>query len=116
MTKLWLDDLRKPSDYTWTWVLTVTDAKAVFTSGPVDHASLDHDLGGRPAELGGVYDWLEPTGMELAEWMVAEKVWPRRSLRIHSINKWMAPKMLELLAGAAPVGVEVVWTPEERQR
>jgi carbon-monoxide dehydrogenase large subunit len=42
---LWLDDVRDPPDDRWTVVRTAEEAKAILASGPVEVASLDHDMG-----------------------------------------------------------------------
>ncbi len=42
--KLWLDD-RLAAPEGWTHARTVEEAKALLLGGPVEDASLDHDLG-----------------------------------------------------------------------
>lgn len=56
--KLWLDDIRNPSDHGyigWVWVKTADECIAALLRGDVEMASLDHDLSveatlGHPAE------------------------------------------------------------------
>lgn len=91
MTLLWLDDTRSAPDG-WTHVKTVPEAIAVLRAGPVECASLDHDLGdcgNLPVELlpEGATEapYRELTGMTLCEWMAATNIWPEHIL-LHTAN------------------------------
>jgi hypothetical protein len=75
--KLWLDDVR-PKPEGWTWVRSVQDAIAVLTTGTVEFASLDHDLGDF-ASSGG-------NGVALTDWMAENDCWPKDGISIHSSN------------------------------
>ena len=99
MSKLWLDDVRKPPDETWMWVKTVAEAIAFCESNPtIERMSLDHDLGGQPAETGGVYDFNEPTGLEFAKWVAADvRRYPLEMIKVHSVNPEGALKMRMVL-------------------
>ncbi len=58
--KIWLDDERKPPDATWTWYDNAHTVIRTLARFPVDHISLDHDLG--PEKYGTGYMvmiWIE---------------------------------------------------------
>lgn len=85
--KLWLDDLRKPPDDTWTWVRTYEECIRQFRSDktfaelvqaePIEVLSLDHDLG-TPQTGYDVVRWIERRVAEFG--MVPPK------LEVHSQN------------------------------
>jgi hypothetical protein len=94
MIHLYLDDYRTPTkrqnglelpDSYWVVVRTVADAKTILSTGIVDNASLDHDLG--PGE----------TGYDLVKWMEAQNVWPKGSIKVHSANPVGAANMRAVL-------------------
>lgn len=99
MTRLFLDDVRNPPDDgggPWTVCRTVDEAKAVLLAGPVEEASLDHDLGQCDAcrsDVGPMHCPHVPDGRDLVAWMVAEKRWPRLKPRVHSQNGLYGPEM-----------------------
>ena len=72
--KLWLDDAREPPAG-WVQVRTVAEAQALLSSGQVEEASLDHDLGPD-----------EPDGSALVRWMALTGHWPRTRPVVHSMN------------------------------
>jgi len=76
---LWLDDLRVPPT-NWVWAKTVTRARTICLLVPVEHASLDHDLGLDPDG-----NYLE-NGYEFVKWIAERDRWPTSSLAIHSAN------------------------------
>lgn len=90
--KLWLDDLRTPPDDSWTWVKTPAEAYAALSTGTVEIASLDHDLGIDPVlwedyTTGKVSeDDAEMTGYQVALWMAEHDVWPTEAIYCHSAN------------------------------
>jgi len=43
--KIWLDDIRKPPDESWTWVSTAEKAWALILKEEIESISFDHDLG-----------------------------------------------------------------------
>jgi hypothetical protein len=57
--KLWLDD-RRPAPSGWTRAYSVAEAQRYLTTGLVEEASLDHDLGACDRCLGGLStrEWL----------------------------------------------------------
>jgi hypothetical protein len=95
---MWLDDVRACPDG-WTHVKTVAEAKALLLAGPVEWASLDHDLGICPrcvdmadADIDArlcpkdcTHECHE-TGSDLVRWMAENDVWPRTKPRVHSAN------------------------------
>jgi hypothetical protein len=114
--RLYLDDVRKPPDDgggPWTICRTAEEARAVLLAGPVEEASLDHDLG----EFDDCANAFPPrgyqvvtntchhrmTGYDLVKWMAEHDVWPRHKPRVHSANP----------AGAANMRatIERYWTP-----
>jgi len=69
--KLWLDDVRKPPDDTWTWVKSYDEAVQAVEGQWFGIMSLDHDLGMEVAEemVSGIVVARErekPTGYDFA--------------------------------------------------
>lgn len=99
--RLWLDDIRRPLDDTWTWVKTVDEARDILMSEDVEIASFDSDLGAweRPDGVCG-YDPNEPEGWELVEWLTVltrtgeADLWPGE-LRVHTANPVSSKRMRE---------------------
>jgi hypothetical protein len=96
--KLWLDDMR-PAPVGWQWAKTVQEAQELLSTGDVDEASLDHDLGACEKCLGGKTpeQWLEETnftamphcdhfgtGYNLVCWMEEHNIWPKQKPTVHS--------------------------------
>lgn len=106
---MWLDDVRLPPDG-WVWVKTVDEAMKLLLTGTVDHASLDHDLGGQPAEEGKPYDWQEPDGTALVKRMIRENAFPNVDIIVHSVNSAAGPRMAARLKDMKRVPVR--WIPE----
>ena len=77
--KLYLDDVRNPSDGTWTLAKDAYKCIALLKSGKIEVLSLDHDLGENT-----------PTGYDVLKWM--EKVTalgefiPPKEILVHSAN------------------------------
>ena len=98
MIKLYLDDVRSPPDDTWTVARTAEEARAILLAGPVECATLDHDLGPCPlcnvteeGDEGLVVIESFPcshlvTGYDLVKWMAEARVWPRFMPAVHSTN------------------------------
>ena len=98
MTKLYLDDVRSPPDATWTVATTAEQARRILLAGPVECATLDHDLG--PCPLCNVTEETPEglrvveaypcahlvTGYDLVRWMAQAGVWPRFKPAVHSTN------------------------------
>lgn len=104
--KLWLDDIRLPPDDTWWHVRTAEDAMALIRTGAVEVASLDHDLGGRLANVGkDMYNYLQATGFQLVLQMQLENVYPKSSITIHSSNLQGAFNMQRVLSQFVPYQV-----------
>lgn len=101
---LWLDDVRDPPDDRWTVVRTAEEAKAILASGPVEVASLDHDMGEceecvnsfprRAYRLVTGTCRHRMTGYDLVAWMVATGTWPRRKPAVHSESERGRVKMI----------------------
>jgi hypothetical protein len=104
---LWLDDVRSPPDERWTVAKTAEEARKILLAGPVEAASLDHDLGICPRCTPGqvheganivVIASLDPicgngcrcacheTGYDLAVWMAETGRWPKYKPASHSAN------------------------------
>lgn len=84
-TRLWLDDVRRPTSDDWTWALSVADAIEILKTGTVVEASLDNDL--HP---------FERDGLEVVEWMIDHQVFPRL-VRVHTDNDQASSMMRGLL-------------------
>ena len=72
--KLWLDDVR-PAPPGWTHARSIEEAQRWLSTGTVEEASLDHDLG-----------FEEPDGSALVRWMALTGHWPRTRPVVHSMN------------------------------
>lgn len=104
---LFLDDVRDPPNdgRVWTICRTAEEARDVLLAGPVDEATLDHDLGHCPKcdvteerDEGLVLIDSHPcahlrTGYDLVKWMAEHVVWPRLKPRVHSANPAGAANM-----------------------
>ena len=84
-TRLWLDDVRRPPSGNWTWARSVDEAVEILMTETVVEASLDNDL--HP---------FEHDGLEVVEWMVEKRVFPRL-VRVHTDNRFASTKMCGLL-------------------
>lgn len=82
LVKIWVDDVRKPPDDSWVWLMTSKQTIAVlaqlkrsFTipNEPPELMSLDHDLGG------------DDTTRPIVLWMCENEFWPDE-VRVHSAN------------------------------
>jgi len=85
--KLWLDDVRRPPDDSWTWSRSVDDALELCGREVFSEWSLDHDLGGALAHYGkGPYDHNAKTGLDFVRAAILNQiVYPDR-ISIHSTN------------------------------
>ena len=77
--RIFLDDIRKPSDVglnnkEWVVIPDAITAWQAIRNGVVEELSLDHDLGEGP------------TGYDLCKWMAENNKWPSKSIYIHSQN------------------------------
>jgi len=101
--RVWLDDqeVRDPASG-WTVVRTADEAIALLVAGGVDVISLDHDLN----DLRQDPYPREVTGMDVVNWMVANKVFPK-VINVHSFNPDRAKRMVSDLMAAAPEGTEI---------
>lgn len=109
---LWLDDMR-PAPEGWILAITVDEAKLLLSTGQVERASLDHDLGACRACYEKVCPgnitpeaWLESTGYlsmphcehvgtgyDLVCWMEKTGHWPKEKPKVHSANPVGAARM-----------------------
>jgi hypothetical protein len=85
LQRIWLDDVRRPPSEEWTWVKSVDEAIEVLESGTVVEASLDNDL--HP---------FEHDGLEVVEWMIEHRVFPRL-VTVHTDNRFASTMMCGLL-------------------
>lgn len=109
--KLWLDDVRKPPDDSWTWVKNNPSAKEKIEDNlcEINHMSLDHDLGAdlldmdfskmSTEEIELLRGQSEDNGYELVKWMCETKNLPPnvQVITIHSWNPGGAERMIALL-------------------
>lgn len=72
--RLYVDDVRVPTEPGWTIARTSEEAVSMLSTKNVIKCSLDHDLGG------------EDTGYKVVCWMEENGVWPRDGVRCHSAN------------------------------
>jgi hypothetical protein len=92
--KLWLDDIREPWKFGclgYEWALTAEEAIAVFKTGQVTFASLDHDLSPdqmiQGGFLGKVYEDGQQSGYDVICWLEQHpEFWPVDGVRVHSMN------------------------------
>ena len=80
-----MDDVRRPPSDEWIWAKSFDQAIEVLQTGDVAEASLDNDL--HPF----VHD-----GLEVVEWMIEKRVFPRR-VRVHTDNRIASTEMCGLL-------------------
>lgn len=100
--KLWLDDVRKPPDDSWTWCKSVEEALKI--ADKCEEWALDHDLGGQLAHYGkGEYDFTAPTGADFIRWYCRDaritkgrQVLPPK-VSIHSTNLPGVRTMVDML-------------------
>lgn len=94
---LWLDDER-PAPAGWTHARTMAEAIAVMQAGPVELASLDHDLGDVDAARGAAGQTpRERTGYDFCLWMAEHGTWPRQRPVVHSQNPVGRAAMVQLI-------------------
>jgi len=94
--KLWLDDIRKPPDTTWTWVKTADEAIAELKKGEVAAISFDHDLCHSASKV-------EKTGYTVACWIEQRAYMcalPKMSWSVHSGNPVGAEKIKRAMESA----------------
>ena len=104
MVKLYLDDVRSPPDETWLVARTAEEARDILLAGPVDYASLDHDLGeceecstswpARGYEIVTQTCRHRMTGYDLVKWMAETGKWPLHKPTVHSANPAGRAKMI----------------------
>ena len=93
--KLWLDDVRKPPDASWTWCRTAQEAFNFVSSHECEEWALDHDLGGQQAHYGkGPYEFNASGYMFLI--YAAKCPLPDR-ISIHSTNSSGVSNMVAIL-------------------
>lgn len=105
--KLYLDDVRSPPDDSWTVARTAKEARSILLAGPVEMASLDHDLDicstCTPGEVHkdtnlvvvasleavcakGCTCACHETGYDFVKWMAGVGLWPEHKPAVHSAN------------------------------
>jgi hypothetical protein len=104
---LWVDDIRRPPDDSWTWARTNDEARKFLMEGDggddrVYEASLDHDMGHHdrdPDDEDSVFlrGDSEDDGVQLVNWMIFQNRVPPK-ISIHSWNPVGARRMAQLLA------------------
>lgn len=95
---LWLDDIRPPWQHGFMgaeWAKTAEEAIALLQTGKVTFASLDHDLS-EEATIGMPKPG-EPTGYSVVSWMEEHDVWPKKGVRVHSLNPDGKQRMLKVI-------------------
>lgn len=116
--RLWLDDVRKPSDDSWTWCKSVEEALAFVKANACEEWALDHDLGGQAAHYGqGPYDYAAPTGTSFVSLCVGMGDWSRilpKRISIHSTNTAGTVAMVRILHNFASISgqdIEIIVRP-----
>lgn len=114
MRKLFLDDMRKPPDWTWDVVRNYQQfVRFITLNGVPDIISFDHDLGQEHYEVidwdGKLHDHLngqipydkftEKTGYDCAKWLVEGNLLPKSYL-VHSLNPVGAQNIKFVMDGA----------------
>lgn len=95
---LWLDDER-PAPAGWRHARTVAEAIAILQAGPVELASLDHDLGDADAARAAAGEGArEQTGYTLCLWMAEHGIWPRQRPVVHSQNPVGRAAMVQIIS------------------
>lgn len=125
--KLWLDDLRNPSNtlyikanrqlqsygnHGWTWAKTYDETIDLLKTGEVKFASLDHDIGACQDctnNLRHIGDMKTPettffntcnhakTGYDVVCWMEENNVWPEEGVQVHSQNPVGRARMQQVI-------------------
>jgi hypothetical protein len=106
---LFLDDFRSPPAAAWTWTIarSAEEAREILLAGPVEAASLDHDMG----ECTDCASSFPPrgyalvtrtcrhrmNGLDLVRWMTETGTWPRTKPTVHSENEDGKAKMIEAI-------------------
>ena len=115
MNKLWLDDVRKPPDDSWSWRKSMEEAKQFVMENECDEWALDHDLGGQLAHYGtGVYDHAAATGFDFVKACLQFLPKPPKRVWIHSTNTTGAIEMAGLLyvwAAHTQTDIEIILKP-----
>ncbi|MCR8641585.1 cell division protein FtsJ [Paenibacillus sp. N1-5-1-14] len=94
MIHVYLDDARRcPQGFVL--ARNVTECILLLDSSEVDILSLDYDLG-----------WDQPSGGEVARWIVSAGKFPRE-IYLHTSSNIGRIKMYEMLYAAKPEGVKV---------
>ena len=111
-----MDDLR-PCPEGWTLARTIAQAKWLLLHEPVDHMSLDHDMGACQACIDrGVHvgdmrtpdttfmNWCRHNedGTSLVLWMIETNTWPRWKPTVHSANPVGAGRMRGMIDRYCP--------------
>lgn len=91
---LWLDDIRNPNMWgsdgmNWVWAMDYEETIAVLSTGLVEFASLDHDLGED-----------QKSGYDVVCWMEEHNLWPSNGVFVHSWNPVGAERMRKVIARA----------------
>jgi len=119
--KVYLDDVR-PAPFGWERVYTAAGAIEQLRIGDVEAISLDHDLAEEHydqalfdhVDLYGYEDirpmLKEPTGYDVALWMVENDVWPEEII-LHTMNPVGRNDMFKLLNNYAPNHVSITIRP-----
>jgi hypothetical protein len=117
MSKLWLDDTRKPPWGFDLWAKTADEAISMLQEHEITHVSLDHDLAeehyafqynpgdnNAPPVPWDRSKFKEKTGYAVIEWMATNNRWVP-DISIHSLSTG-AEEMLQRLKMEAPAGVQ----------
>lgn len=104
--KLWLDDIRNPSDYGhegWVWAKTADEAITLLSREKISKASLDHDLTETQMVKGGflgrIFDDGEKSGYDVCVWLIRNpQYWPVEGIDIHTGNLAGRLRMEEVLS------------------
>lgn len=112
---LWLDDERDPRQHGYIgayWAKTYEQAIEMLSTGKVELASLDHDIGAcadciaKGLHIGDMKT-AETTfynrcphaknGYDVVSWMKENNVWPPKGVRVHSMNPLEGDRMRQAI-------------------
>lgn len=102
--KMYVDDLRLPTDDSWTVIRSVDEAIRNLQNGTVTEMSLDHDMGDRASEGGDC--------IRVVLWMCEYGFWPA-AITLHTANPVGRDNMAALIDRYGPYARSVgktYWT------
>jgi hypothetical protein len=114
--KLFVDDFRSPPEG-WKLARTMREAQEIMLHYEIEELSLDHDLGAcedcimADKHIGDMetpettfMNWCPhyEDGTRLVQWMIEQKIWPRKKPEVHSANPLGRARMRALIEQYGP--------------